>query len=115
MTDPSIPESAVRTVKVTLSHRHYGVHREVAETEIPGDFSDYATPIPGRPSDYVVDEDRLLAALPDDFLPCPAGKVLLTIEDEFSFTAQTGLMRFRDWAKYFDAYCLNLVEEGDRG
>lgn len=97
-------------MKITLAHRHYGVHSHVSETEIPGDFSDYATPPPSVHDDYVIDETRLLAALPEGFLPCPPARVLLAVSGEFGGTGQRGLTLFRDWAKYFDAYCLNLVK-----
>jgi hypothetical protein len=96
-------------VKITLAHRHYGVHRKVSETEIPGDFGDYATPKSGSRDDFTIDETRLLSALPDGFLPCPPARILLAVEDEIGGTGQRDLSLFRDWAKYFDAYCLNLV------
>lgn len=108
-------------MKITLAHRRYGVHSNVGEAEIPGVFSDYATPKPGGDrDDFVIDEDRLLAALPDGFLPCPPARILLAVEDEIGWTGQRGLSRFQDWAKYFDAYCLNLpktaeVAEGGAG
>lgn len=98
-------------MKITLAHRHHGVHKNVNEVEIPGGFSDYATPKPGGHDDYVIDEERLLAALPDGFLPVPPTRILLAVEDEIGGTGQRGLTHFRDWAKYFDAYCLNLVME----
>lgn len=98
-------------MKVTLAHRHYGIHRQVAETEIPGDFSDYATPDPqGRRDDYLIDEDKLIAALPDGFLRVPAPRTLLAVSDDLGGTGQRDLKRFKDWAKYFDADCLNLVK-----
>ena len=96
-------------MKITLACRHYGLHRNVSETEIPGDFSDYATPKPNSHGDYVIDETRLVSALPGGFLPCPPNRVLLAVQDETGGTGQRGLSLFRDWAKYFDAYCLNLV------
>lgn len=99
-------------MKVTLAHRHYGVHADRAETEIPGAFSDYATPKPdARRDDYVIDEDKLLAALPDEFLPVPPARILLAVVDKVGGTGQRGLTHFRDWAKYFDAYCLNLIAD----
>lgn len=102
------------TVKIVLAHRRLGVHSDVGETEIPGAFSDYATPKPGGVrDDYVIDEDRLLAALPDGFLPCASSRVLLAVADDLGGTGQIGLSQFRDWAKYFDAYCLNLVKGGE--
>ena len=96
-------------MKITLAHRHHGVHRTVSEIEIPGDFSDYATPPPSVHDDYIIDETRLLAALPDGFLPCPPARVLLAVSNETGGTGQRGLSLFQNWAKYFDAYCLNLV------
>lgn len=100
-------------MKITLAHRHYGVHKTVREADISGEFSDYATPKPGRHGDYAIDEEKLLAALPDGFLPCAPGRILLAVEHETGGTGQVDLSRFRDWAKYFDAYCLNLVLDGD--
>lgn len=95
-------------MKITLAHRHFGVHKTVKETEVPGDFSDYATTVPDTHGDYVIAEDKLIAALPDGWLPGPARHILLAVDEEWGGTGQRGLTRFRDWAKYFDAYCLNL-------
>jgi hypothetical protein len=100
-------------MKIELAKRHYGVHKPVKEAEIPGEFSDYATLMPmprSRPDEFAIDEDKLLAALPDNFLPVAAKSVLLCVSDEGGGTGQTGLSRFRNWAKYFDAYCLNLMK-----
>lgn len=115
MTEHNASVAAEPTMKVTLAHRHYGVHTAVGEAEISGAFSDYATPKPGSHDDYVIDEDRLLSALPDGFLPVPPARILLVVEDEIGGTGQIGLSRFLDWAMYFDAYCLNLVKEDGRG
>lgn len=96
-------------MKIQLTHRHYGVHDLRKETDIPGELADYATvkPSDGGPYDgreYVIDEAKLAAALPEGFLPVPVRRVLLGIDD----TAQSGLKVFHDWAKYFDAYMLWL-------
>jgi len=102
------------TVKIELTRRHYGIHELVAETEIPGELGDYATPLapnPPRYDEYAIDEDKLIAALPDGFLPAyPRRRVLLAIGDEDGSTGQSGLTRFRNWAKYFDAYTLTLMK-----
>lgn len=98
-------------MKISLAHRHHGVHHGVTTGEIPGGFSDYAIPKPGSRDDYMINEDRLLAALPPDFLPVPAARVLLAVVDDTGGTGQRDLTRFRDWAKYFDAYCLNLEKD----
>ena len=112
--NPGIEETERRDgVTVILRHRHYGVHTDYAETVIPGKFSDYATPRPGATRDhFVIDEDKLLAKLPEGLLPRQPMRILLAVEDEDGGTGQVGLSRFRDWAKYFDAYCLNLVKDG---
>ena len=52
-------------MKVTLTTRHYGVHSQIGEADIPGPFSDYAVPRE-QPNDdrddWVIDEDKLIAA-----------------------------------------------------
>jgi hypothetical protein len=103
------------TVKIVLDHRRFGIHSPVSETEIPGEFGDYATPMPMpriRSDEHAIDEDKLLAALPEGFLPVPAKFVLLAVSDEDGGTGQAGLSRFRNWAKYFDAYILNIMKPG---
>jgi hypothetical protein len=101
------------TVKILLDHRSYGVHEPVSETEIPGEFADYATLLPPprlRPDEYAIDEEALLYALPATFLPVLPAQVLLAVSDEDGGTGQSGLSRFRNWAKYFDAYTLNIMK-----
>ena len=100
-------------MKIELCARHYGIHSFVKDAEIPGEFADYATPLPpGNPhrDEYAVNEDKLIAALPDGFLPRPARSVLLMVGDEDGGSGLSGLSRFRPWAKYFDAYSLTLVK-----
>ena len=83
------------------------------ETNVPGAFTDYAAAaVPGNADrdDWVIDEDRLLAALPQGFLPVDASRVLLGTEDENGGTAVSGTKQFRRWAKYFDAYMIWLDE-----
>lgn len=100
-------------MKVILRHRNHGLHENVKEAVLPGTFGDYAVPKDeefSTPDDWRIDEDKLIAALPEGFLPVPPYRILLAVEDEFGGTGQVGLSRFRNWAKYFDAYCLNLVK-----
>jgi hypothetical protein len=100
-------------MKVELHHRHYGVHEFVRGAWIAGEFADYATPKPDdiRADEYAIDEPKLIAALPVGFLPeSPRRTCLLGVSDENGGTGQSGLAEFRNWAKYFDAYCLDLVK-----
>jgi hypothetical protein len=100
-------------MNVRLTVRHCGVHDLVDTAEVPGAFTDYATPAePGNADgdEWVIDEGKLLAALPGGFLPVPVSKVLLGTETEDGGTAISGLKQFRRWAKYFDAYMLWLRE-----
>ena len=95
-------------MKIQLTHRHYGVHTVQKEADIPGVLADYATVKPGdgpyAGREYVIDEMKLLDALPFDFLPCRPSRVLIGVDD----TAQSGVTMFRDWGKYFDSYMLWL-------
>src|SRR5690606_2188819 len=100
-------------VKVILRHRHHGLHENVKEAVLPGTFGDYAVPKDeefSTPDDWRIDEEKLIAALPEGFLPVPPYRILLAVEDEYGGTGQVGLSRFRNWAKYFDAYCLSLMK-----
>ena len=59
-------------MKVKLTKRHYGIHDLIEEAEVPGTFADYAKPAePGNADrdEWVIDEDKLLAALRQGFLP----------------------------------------------
>lgn len=99
-------------MKILLAHRHYGVHKEIKSVEIKGEFSDYAKDKDVY-GDYKIDEQKLLDALPADFLPVKPNLILLAISDKSGGTGQRGLSVFKDWAKYFDAYCINLESESD--
>lgn len=99
-------------MKIELAHRRYGLHDLVGETEIPGEFGDYATPRPDevRDEEYTIAEDKLLAAIPGGFLPVPPRQILLCTGDKDWSTGQSNLSLFRSWAKYFDAYVLTLAK-----
>jgi hypothetical protein len=99
-------------MKVELTLRHYGVHDPAGEAEIPGEFSDYATPTPGQADDYAIDEDKLIAALPEGFLPDRPSRILLGVTGGAGSAAQGATSRFHRWAKYFDAHMLWLVTPG---
>lgn len=104
-------------MKIELSRRRYGVHKLVKECDVPGEFSDYATPIYDREGDergdFKIDEEKLLAVLPEKFLPVKPEHVLLLVGDEMSSTGQLGLTRFRNWSKYFDAYSVIMNMESE--
>lgn len=92
--------------KVLLFHRHYGVHSLVKEIEIEGRLCRYARL--KRRDEYIVDEERLLSALPDDFMPVSPDNCLLMIGDKRGSTGQIGLKLFKNWAKYFDSYSIEI-------
>lgn len=103
-------------MKVSLCHRNVGVHSHIREAEIPGEFSDYCTPLEDehRSHCYSVNEDLLLERLPEGFLVAEPRWTLLTVEFEWGGAGQSGLTRFRSWAKYFPAYVLNLHAEDSK-
>ncbi|MFI8977509.1 hypothetical protein ACIGO9_31835 [Nocardia asteroides] len=75
-----------------------------------GEFSDYAAARNSQ-GDYTIDEDALLAALPQEFLPVPVGSVLLAVADKRAWRGQNGLHRFRNWEKYFDSYVVTIIKQ----
>jgi hypothetical protein len=97
-------------MKVILNHRHYGIHTPVKETEIEGKFEDYYF------GEDQINEDLLLKNLPEGFLPISPSKVLLMVQEVNSTgeiiggKGQRGLSKFRNWAKYFDSYSLELCK-----
>ena len=100
-------------MKVTLYSRHFGVYTTVAETEVPGQFTDWVyqgEPESNRPWDETlrVHENKLIDALPDGFLLANPKRILLTVSTKTGGTGQSQLERFRPWAKYFDCYILDL-------
>lgn len=101
-------------MKVKLFRRHYGIHTLVKETEVEGTLRRYvkrnSEVDPAAGETFAVQEERLISALPNDFLPVDPSKILLTIQDKgkMGSTAQVGLSQFRNWAKYFDAFCIEL-------
>lgn len=96
-------------MKVQLRFRSYGVHSLVKEIEVEGRFSDYCENT--SKWDYKIDEDKLIDNLPKDFLPTSPNKILVTIGNDAGSTGQIHLNRFRNWAKYFDCYVLELVQD----
>ena len=89
---------------IQLYHRHYGVHKPIKHTEIPCDFHGVYI------GEDRINEELLLNNIPEKWLPVPAGMILLVVGDENGSTGQYDLERFRPWAKYFDAYVLELLE-----
>ena len=90
---------------IQLMHRHYGVHRPIKHVEIPCEFSDVCM-VNGD-----INEDLLLKNIPEGWLPTKPELILLTVADKYGSVARTNLNKFRPWAKYFDAYCLELYKE----
>lgn len=96
-------------MKVCLKHRHFGVHEFVREIEISGKFEDYLVREDEDKSRRVLDEQKILDALPKGFLPQGPEKILLTVFEGSWGTAISVPSLFRSWAKYFDSYVLTLI------
>lgn len=90
---------------IQLMHRHYGMHEPIKHTEIPCEFSDVYL------SEDNINEELLLKNIPEGWLPTKPNLILLTVGDKYGSTGQYGLKKFRSWAKYFDAYCLEIHKE----
>lgn len=104
-------------MRVVLARRHHGQHAFVKEARVPGPFSRYVRhlhdPDAVRGQLPVVDEARLLAKLPRDFLPAPPKEVLLMADDQDGggCTAVGEPKIFRRWGKYFDVYSLTCTNK----
>ena len=90
---------------IQLMHRSYGVHEPIKHMEIPCKFSDVYL---GKGN---INEELLLNNIPNGWLPTKSSSILLTVADKYGSTGQRNLNKFRSWAKYFDAYVLELHEE----
>ena len=90
---------------IQLMHRHYGIHSPVKYIEIPCEFSEVYL------GEDNINEDLLLDSIPNGWLPTKAENILLAVADKYGSTGQRKLTKFRSWAKYFDAYCLELHKE----
>jgi hypothetical protein len=99
-------------MKVKLYKRHHGVHSFVKEKNIEGTLKKYAKVISNdsnRVGDfYKINETKLIDALPKNFFPENVNRILVTVENETGSTGQDGLTKFRNYAKYFDCYVLEL-------
>lgn len=90
---------------IQLMHRSYGIHSPIKHTEIPCDFETIYL------GDDHINEDLLLEHIPEGWLPTKPDMILLTVGNEFGSTGQCNLEKFKPWAKYFDAYVLELHKE----
>lgn len=91
---------------IQLMHRHYGVHEPVKHMELPCTFDEVYH------GNDIIDEDRLLELIPDDWLPVTPSKILLVaVDDSGCGTGQYNVEHFMVWAKYFDAYVLEIFDK----
>lgn len=91
---------------VQLMHRHYGLHEPIKHIEIPCNFDDIYL------GDNNINEDLLLKLIPENWLPTAPKNILLVVANNYGGgTGQNDLNKFKPWAKYFDAYCLELIEK----
>lgn len=93
--------------KVILFKRHAGVHTMIKEIEIEGARCRYAR-MKDCNDNYIINEERLLKAIPDKWLPCSPDKIILAVSTKYGSSGQIGLSKFRNWAKYFDCYSIEL-------
>lgn len=100
-------------MKVYLRHRHLGVHKAVREIEIAGKFQDYLVQDNEDKTQRVLNEQKILSELPKDFLPRSPERILLMVSEGRLSTAISVPSFFRRWAKYFDAYTLDIIDEKD--
>jgi hypothetical protein len=99
-------------MKLRLNHRKYGIHYFIKECEIEGTFRRYGKV--NSNGDYFINEDRLLKAIPKDFLKSDLKNTLILVRDsKYGSTAVTDLNLFKSWGKYFDSYSLELVKTSD--
>ena len=76
---------------IQLMRRSYGLHEPIKHLEIPCDFSDIYL------GEDNINEDLLLEHIPRGWLP-----------DKNGTTGQRNLKKFKSWAKYFNAYVVEL-------
>jgi len=90
---------------IQLYRRNRGLHTPIKHLEIPCDFESVYL------SDNNIDEKLLLESIPEGWLPVPSKRILMTVGSENCSTGQYKLSLFRPWAKYFDAYVLELLDK----
>lgn len=109
------PGTSPRRFVVELQHRHHGRHEVVKSAKIFGRPSDYVSYVTnGGRREPVVDEAKLLRAIPDGLSPVLKSpqKILLMVEDVRGGGSSTAVAKptlFRPWGKYFDAWSLNIT------
>jgi hypothetical protein len=93
-------------VYIQLNKRHYGIHSALKYLELPNvAFEDIYL------GEDQINEELLLTNIPDGWLPVPPERILLMVGDSLGSTGQNGLIKFRNWSKYFDSYSLDILKE----
>ena len=88
---------------IQLMRRSYGIHTPIKHLEIPCDFSDIYL------GENNINEDLLLEHIPKGWLQDKPSNVLITVaNNNGSTTGQFKLKKFKSWAKYFNAYVVEL-------
>lgn len=98
-------------MKIQLHHRHHGVHSFVRDCEVAGVFEDYAKEDKDEKDEFIIDEQKLIKMLPPDFLPkLPPRQILVSVSTDYGSAGQRkNIKLFLPWAKYFDAYKIELI------
>lgn len=97
-------------MKLSLFHRHYGIHSLYKEVEIDLKFSDVVKNPTSHNEDFFIDEFSIFLHIPVDFLPVDSRKCLLCVGHKHGSIAQRNPSFFRPWGKYFDSYSLQLAK-----
>lgn len=85
---------------VCLYRRNFGIHTLIKS------FKTRKRVVDG----FSVDEGRLIESMPEDWLPEPSSRCLLTVAvNGGSSEGQVGLKKFRNWSKYFPSYVVSVI------
>ena len=100
-------------VDFVLAYRRYGRHNLVKSLEVDFDVTSNIKCKAGSSNrrinnDFIVNEDAILDAIPDGWLPCEPEFCLLMVSDGVWGTGLLHIQKFRSWAKYFDSYSLTI-------
>ena len=99
-------------MKLRLYKRHHGIHRFIREEEVPNDLCTVVKkPCKVRGFEYSIDNEKALADKVGLLFYISPKRILLTVGDDSGSTGVFSCKYFMPWAKYFDAYVIEVVPE----